>query len=223
MPTAVLVAMKQYSFACAAVLFLAGCAAPTPSPIRLSTTSPSLTAAATPTPNPTETALTVQLPNPGGTCSASQLVEGPPMSSYDLSTVFSRVADAWQPLRNAGGSCVLAVPKVIGLAAATGPFAEVSLPNAGQQVCVNSACRTVYPTSFKIRSGQSVRIELRAWWPDSYSSSATPPPPLCAHPISDVTRAAFPLASGVIEFKWDTVFHQVCASAGTVGITLENR
>jgi len=27
---------------------------------------------------------------------------------------------------------------------------------------------------------------------------------------------------GVIEFKWDTVFHEVCSSAGTVGITVEN-
>ena len=144
------------------------------------------------------------------------------MSAYDFSTLFSRVADAWQPLRNAGGDCVLAVPKLIGLAAATGPFVEISLSNAGQDVCVNSACRYVYPTSFKIRSGQSVRIQLRAWWPWFYGASATPPPPLCAHPIDDVTRAEFPLASGVIEFRWDIVFHHVCSSAGTVGITVEN-
>jgi hypothetical protein len=210
----------------ALALVLTGCAtslpllpSATPSPTSLPTTSPSLTAAATLTPNPTET---VQLPNPGGTCTASQLVEGPATSGYAFSTLFSQVADAFQPLRNAGGDCVLAVPKVIGLAAATGPFAAVSLPNAGQQLCVNSACRTVYPTSFKIRSGQSVRIQLRAWWPWLYGASATPPRPLCAHPIDDVTRAAFPLASGVIDFRWDTVFHQVCSSAGTVGITVEN-
>jgi hypothetical protein len=214
--------MKQYFLGWAVLVILAGCAAPVPSPTSLPTTSPSPTAAATPTPTPTETALTLHLPNPGGTCTASQLVEGPATSTYDLSTLFSRVAEAFQPLRNAGGDCVLVVPKLVGLAAATAPFAEVSLRNAGQESCVNSTCRTVYPTSFKIRSGQSVRIELRAWWPDSYSSSATPLPPLCAHPINDVTRAEFPLASGVIEFKWDTVFHQVCASAGTVGVTLEN-
>lgn len=140
------------------------------------------------------------------------------MSSYDFSTLFSQVADAWQPVRNAGGDCELAVPKVIGVAAATGPFAELSLPNARQPVCVKSVCGYVYPTSFKIRSGQSVRIQLRPWWPWLYGASATPPPPLCAHPIDDVTRAVFPLASGVIEFRWDTVFHEVCPSAGNVGI-----
>jgi hypothetical protein len=212
--------------ALALALVLAGCST---SPPPLSSETPSRTGAtttqsltATATPNPTETPLTVQLPNPGGTCTASQLVEGPATSGYDLSTLFSRVAEVFQPLRNAGSDCDLAVPKFVGLAAATGPFAEVSLPNAGQDSCVNGACRTVYPTSFRIRSGQSVRIELRAWWRDSYSASATPPPPLCAHPLNDVTRAEFPVASGVIAFKWDTVFHEVCSSAATVGITVEN-
>ena len=94
----------------------------------------------------------LQLPNPGGTCTASQLIQGPATSTYDFSSLFSRVAEAFEPLRNAGVDCVLAVPKVVGLAAAFGPFAEVSLSNAGQEVCVNGACRTVYPTSYKIRS-----------------------------------------------------------------------
>src|SRR6476661_10470851 len=115
--------MRRYSLACAGLLFLAGCAAPTPSPTSSGTTSPSLTAATTPTPNPTEKALMLQLPNPGGTCTASQLIQGPATSTYDFSTLFSRVAEAFEPLRNAGVDCVLAVPTVVGLAAAFGPFA----------------------------------------------------------------------------------------------------
>jgi hypothetical protein len=180
------------------------------------------TAAATPalpTPGPSATAAAVQLPDPGGTCNRNQFAEGTAGSSYNFSTLFSRVADAWQPLTNVGDVCVLAVPSVIGMAGAGSPFEAIALPNAGQEVCVKNACKFVYPASYRIASGDSVTLWLRASWPWSYGEG-TPLPPSCDHPLSEVTAAMFPFASGVLTLTWETPFHEVCPAAGSIGITV---
>jgi hypothetical protein len=207
-------------------LVLAGCQVtiPEPSATFMATASvvprvtPGRAPSATPR-TPTGTSSAPQLPNPGGTCRLNQFVTGPATSQYDFSTAGSRVAEAFQPLANTGDDCVLAVPKTIAMAGATGPFVAISLRDAGQQVCVDNACKEVYPGSYKVPSGQSVRIELRAYWPSDPTSSS-PPPPACADPITNVTRAEFPFASGSIEISWDIPFREVCSSAGSVAITV---
>lgn len=220
-------AARRWSGAIAGMaVVLAGCQVTIPEPSATFTATasvvpsvaPGQSSSATP-PSPTETTSALQLPNPGGTCRLSQFVAGPATSQYDFSTIGSRVAEASQPLTNTGDDCVLAVPKTIAMAGATGPFVAINLRNAGQQVCVDNACKDIYPASYKVPSGQSVRIELRAYWP-SDPTSASPPPPACAHPITNVTRAEFPFASGIIEITWDITFHEVCPSAGSVGITV---
>jgi hypothetical protein len=209
----------------ALVASLGGCQAVVSPPV---TTQPSsavetrdipTSTALPPSAESTEPAL--QLPNPGGTCTASQFVEGPPGSSYNFSTLFSRVADAWQPLTNVGDACVLAVPTTVGMAAADSPFEPIALPNAGQQVCKNNICKDVYPASYRIASGDAVTLWLRASWPRNYGEG-TPLPSSCQHPLSDVTRAMFPFASGAIAFTWETPFHEVCLGAASIGITVGN-
>jgi hypothetical protein len=129
-----------------------------------------------------------------------------------------------QPLRNAGLDCLLALPKIVGVAAMTDLFERIAMPNLGHDVCANQACRYVYPTSFKIRAGQSVRIVLNAsWWNPVNSESATPPPPPppCASSIRDVNRVEFPLASGNLVIHWETVLREVCLSPASVSMGVE--
>jgi hypothetical protein len=183
------------------------------------TASTAVPSPSTPTPTATAAAAAVQLPAPGGTCDASQFVAGTPSSTFDFSTFVSRVAEAVQPLTNVGDECVLSVPKTIAMAATTGSFVAIALPNAGDDVCVNDACKYIYPESYKVPSGAAVQIMLRVWWP-SDPNSATTPPALCARPIADATRAVFPFASGEVAFSWDIPFHQVCPLAGSIGIGL---
>ena len=75
----------------------------------------------TPTPaGPTATAPTVALRNPGGTCTASQLVSSQgtivplPASAGAVHVLVT------QPVENGGDDCVLALPEVIGLASRSG-------------------------------------------------------------------------------------------------------
>ena len=192
---------------------------PTPSAIRTAaaTASPSPTHVSTTA--PTRTASAFQLPNPGGTCLSSQFTQGTATSGYSLSTLFSQVVDVFQPLMNTGDACDLAVPKEIAMSGAGGPFVAIAVSNGGQQVCVKSACKTVYPASYIVPAGGTVWILLRAYWPWD-PGAASPLPPACPQPITDVTRAAFPFASGAIEIDWDVAFHQVCATAAGIRIVV---
>ena len=90
------------------------------------------------TPGPTEIELSEPLPSPGGTCAATQLVPGTATNGFTFSVVDYRHVDLEQPVRNAGGGCVLNVPAMIGVASATGPFRPVPceqhrLPGLRQQ------------------------------------------------------------------------------------------
>ncbi|HYK96280.1 MAG TPA: hypothetical protein VE011_10500 [Candidatus Dormibacteraeota bacterium] len=176
------------------------------------------------TPVPTSTqgpsqASSVELPNPGGTCAAGQFVAGTATSTYDFSTVMSRVADAFQPLTNAGAACALAVPKTIAMAGASGPYVAIGVGDTGRQVCVNSSCRTVYPPTYTVPAGGMVWILLRASWLLD-EEGATGAPPRCANAIADVTRAEFPFAEGSIEIAWGIPFHVVCPNAASIGIVV---
>ena len=198
------------------------------------TISPSLTAEASPNPTesaspiPTEVASSVPLPNPGGTCSASQLVVGQATSQYETGTIVSSHVGIRQPVQNTGADCVLELPQVVGFADQSGAFQAVEVGNLGQEVCKNAPpgagvdriCKDVYPTSFQVKSGQTVTIEFRASWYNGNNPGFTPPP--CAGTVSDVTRAEFPLASGSIEIVWDTALAEVCTSPSSVSVTVDN-
>lgn len=173
---------------------------------------------------PIPTAVALVLPDPGGTCSSTQLAMGESMSWYTYSTAGTRHVIVWQPLSNAGSACKLAVPDVIGLAGEAGPFVAVRAPGLGNNVCVNDACKYVYPTSYDIPAGSSLRIVLNAsWWvrwTSDTGETAAPPPP-CPDSLSSVHRALFPLASGSIEIDWETTFDEVCPSPSSVSVGVE--
>jgi hypothetical protein len=209
------------------VTFLAGCGVtpPSPSPTSGSPTpalappaspaptpsapsSPSTVPAATPT--PTLEASPVPLPSAGGTCASSQFVPGKATSTYSFSSFGSRTVDVWQPLRNAGGRCVLRLPTVIAVASATGPFQLVPVENGGNA------------SSFDIKAGQSLNLVLRGWWWVGWTSDTAtpPPPPPCANPITDVTRVEFPFASGAAQIDFDTAWREVCSSPASVSVTV---
>jgi hypothetical protein len=225
----VLIATPLCATAMSVALFLGACTPTVPRPSQLSSLSSTLPAVSpaptmsTAAPSASEVTSTIELPNPGGTCLASQFEVGKADSGYTFSTLYSRHVVIDQPLTNTGVDCVLALPKVIGVASATGMFEALDVPNMGHQVCSNGACRYVYPTSFEIRSRQSVKVVLNTWWWSAYSDTATEPtPPPCGGPTEDVTRAEFPLASGSIEIDWDIVVQEVCSSPVTMNMTIEN-
>jgi hypothetical protein len=203
---------------------LGGCATdlPTTPPISPPSSSPTRNVpaspnATSPTPRPTATAL--DLPAPGGTCAADQLARGKVVSGYSFSTLNTRVAYVIWVLSNTGADCILQLPKVVALASTTGDFQAASAINQGQEQCAKNECRTVYPESFKIRTGHAFSLELRASWFDEdmlAGSGQTPPP--CGGAILGVTRAEFPLASGRIDVQWETPFERVCRSGSHVGL-----
>ena len=170
-------------------------------------------------PIPTIPPAPLDLPSPGGTCTADQLTVSKVLSGYSNSTIMSRVAYVIWVMGNTGPDCELVLPKVVGLAAASGVFGAVNTVNQGQQVCHDNACKTVYPTSFKIRSGHTFSLELRASWfnePSFEAAGQTPPP--CGDAILGVTRADFPLASGSVNISWPTAFERICGSGPQTGI-----
>jgi hypothetical protein len=197
-----------------------------PSPMVPETSWPSLTAVASPSPTPV--ASSVPLPNPGGTCSASQFVVGQATSQGEPATLGTIHVGLRQPVQNTGADCVLALPTVIGFAGPSGPFQAVEVGNLGHVVWekappgagVERLGHYVYPTSFPVKSGQTVRIEFNASWFNGDYPGFTPPP--CAGTISGVTRAEFPLASGSIIIEWDTAFGEVCGSPPSVSVTVDN-
>jgi len=200
------------------------------SPIPQESASPRPTLVASPIPTesaspiPTGVASSAPLPNPGGTCSASQFVVGQATSQYETSVIVASHVGVRQPVQNTGADCVLELPKVIGFADQSGPFQAVVVPNMGQVTCKDTAagreCKYVYPTSFQVKSGQTVTIEFNASWFNGNNPGFAPPP--CAGTVSDVTRSEFPLASGSIEIVWDTALLEVCTSPSSVSVTVDN-
>jgi hypothetical protein len=173
------------------------------------TSSVVVAAATSPGPSPTEMASLPPLPNPGGTCSASQFVlgkamnDGPGFPAWGTSDDFIT-----QPLRDVGGNCVLHLPATIAVASASGPFQAVRVLNAG----------TV--TSFSATSGGNVSIALGASWPIPWmwaQLEKTPPP--CAGAISNVSRVEIPLASGSLQIDLGTVWPEVCPDPASVWLT----
>ena len=145
-------------------------------------------------------------------------------SQFEPSAIASRHVFVSQRVRNAGASCVLAQPKVIGLASAIGPYRAVAVPNLGQTVCANNACHSVYPTSVLVRAGQTVTLELNASWPlpSAADDGTTPQPaPPCEVTLNDVNDAAVPFASGDIEFTWEIALSEVCTSPSSVSLGIE--
>jgi hypothetical protein len=165
-------------------------------------------------PSTTEVPSPAPLPSAGGTCSASQFVLGTATYDYGFGTLGSTVVFVTQPLRNAGGNCVLDLPGMIDVAAATGPFHSIPVRNAGTA------------TSWKIKSGQSLSIVIGGYWwvgvRDGTGRLLGSVPP-CADPISDVTRVEFPLASGSIQIDLPTIWHEVCSSPASVSLTVTNQ
>lgn len=187
-----------------------------------STSSPAITSA----PSATAAASSVALPNPGGTCSASQFVLGDATSVYEPSVIGWRSVSVTQPMRNTGGDCVLNVPSMMGAVSATGASQAVKAQNGQSEVCapaspgagVERECHFVNnPASYTIRSGQSLSVELGTGWPEEMIS--TPPP--CPGPIDDVTRVEFPFATGSLDIDFGTQTHwKVVCSSTVIGVSI---
>ena len=173
------------------------------------------------------------LPSSGGTCSADQLILGSATSGFTFGAVNYRHAYFTQVVRNAGGDCVLAVPKVIGAATASGPLVAVSVNNTGNEVCVNSACHYVTPATYAIRSGQTFEIEFSvSWFVGANDANGTPlySAPPCVGEVTDVSRVAFPVASGAIAIDLEAAsqeagasvpWHQVCSSPMSISFEIK--
>ena len=173
------------------------------------------------------------LPSSGGTCSADQLVLGTATSGFTYSVLNYRHALFTQVVRNAGGDCVLGVPKVIGAATASGPLVAVSVNNTGNEVCVNSACHYVTPATYAIRSGQTFEIEFSvSWFVGANDANGTPlyTAPPCVGEVTDVARVAFPVASGAIAIDLEAAsqqagasvpWHQVCSSPMSISFEIK--
>ena len=173
------------------------------------------------------------LPSPGGTCSADQLIVGSATSGFTFGALNYRHAYFTQVVRNAGGDCVLAVPKVIGAATAGGPLVAVSVNNTGNEVCVNSACHYVTPATYAIRSGQTFEIEFSvSWFVGANDANGTPlyTAPPCVGEVTDVARVAFPVASGAIAIDLEggsqqadasVPWHQVCSSPMSISFEIK--
>jgi hypothetical protein len=166
-----------------------------------------------PSASPTGLASSDLLPNPGGTCSASQLVLGKATWGYGAGTLGTTAVYGTLPLGNTGGACVMALPAVIGVAAATGPFHAVAVRNTG------------IATAWGSDSGASVPIMLGAsWWIGVQPDNGTPlPVPPCNDPIYDVSRVEIPLATGTIAVDLPIVWHEVCSSPASVSIAFETK
>jgi len=113
---------------------------------------------------------------------------------------------------------VLAVPNVIAVAGASGQFVAIKVPDIGNEVCVNAACRYATPGRYTIKAGSTAKIWFSAWWPLPFDGH-TPPP--CREPIADVSRAEVPFASGRIQVEWTTILAEVCVSPVTMNISVE--
>lgn len=182
--------------------------------------SPSATVPAV-TPSPTAVTSPIALPNPGGTCSASQIKVGKATYAYGYGTIGTTSVYVTLVLQNVGGDCVLHLPAMIGVASGTGPFEAVSVEDNGTESATGESSPA---QSARIRSGRSLSIVLGAWWQVDVvqPTSGTPyPSPPCLKPTSDVTRVEYPLATGTIEIQLPTVLNQVCSSPASMSLTIK--
>jgi hypothetical protein len=129
----------------------------------------------------------------------------------------------FEELRNTGPACVLAQPKIIGLAAGSGARIAFTAPSLGQLVYVGNAGHYEYPASYPIRADQSFRIDINAYWwftPDAGGETRPPDYP-CGDAITAIDRAEIPLATGVLRLTWTRPFAEVCTTPPSVSIGFE--
>lgn len=176
-----------------------------------------IAAAASPTPAPTDEAL----PNPGGTCTAAQFASGPAQADGEPTTLFTKHVLVVENVRNTGRACILAQPKVIGLAADSGPYTAFTAPSLGQLVMVGTTGHYVYPPSYTIRAGQSFLIDINAYWWYSPAGASPPPQFPCHDPLTAIDRAELPLASGALQVAWSPPFPEVCTTPPSLSIGFE--
>ena len=177
-----------------------------PASVAAPTASPSGSPPATATPVPTEPPQAV-LPGPGGTCSADQFViTAPATHEYGFGPAFMTAVYFRQPLRNTGAPCVLRLPQSVGVAGPDGQIVIVRVVNAGNA------------TSFIVKAGQGLAIMLGAWWPTPTAPNAST---WCGPPVLGVTRASFPLATGVIALDLGLTVPRVCPSPASMSDTIE--
>ncbi len=121
--------------------------------------------------------------------------------------VDTNVVDLTQPMRNAGGSCLLVLPTVIGVTSAIQPPGPIN-------VTVSP------PASIEVRAGMTLTLGLVAKWPVAFFTAPTSPPAgsRCNDPINQVIGVAIPLASGAINLDLNPVWLQVCPSPASVGL-----
>lgn len=167
-------------------------------------TPPGAAASASPSPGG------VDLPNPGGTCTSDDIQLAAVASSYDFSTFGRRVVFVTATLRNVGAACALALPGVIAVASASGPFRAVTTTN------------TDAAGPARVDPGREIRLVLGDSWDDVQvlaDAGRTPVP--CAGEIAGVTRAVVPMAAGSLEVAWTTAWDSVCVSTSRVTIAFE--
>lgn len=126
----------------------------------------------------------------------------------------------------------MSVPKAIGVASTAGPLQIVSVNDSGNEVCVGSACHYVTPPSYKFGSGQTFEIDFSvSWWIGANDQNGNPlfTAPPCVGAVGDVTRAEFPVASGVVAIDLENAvqeagssvpWHAVCASPSSISFEI---
>jgi hypothetical protein len=209
------------------MLIVAGCtSSPTPTSSRSSApdgdpTSTIGTAPPAPSTRPAATLESAQLPSAGGTCSQTQ-VAVLPITSYGPGASTWGTEDLFVTARllNVGGPCVLHLPAVIGVAAASGPFTAVSASDAG----TGTAAGDNLPNqSADVPAGRSISIVIGASWPfpASAENPTALPEPSCARPIQQVERIEFPLATGALEIVLPIAVPRVCASPASISLEIK--
>jgi len=169
------------------------------------------------------TTATIELPDPGGTCNAAQLLfVGPTIFSWTFGAMGTRHVVIFQQLVNAGEACELAQPKVIGLEVAAGPAVPIAVTNMGHTVCKGTECEYVYPASTTVPAGASIYIEFNAsWWIERLDPALASPRP-CGPAIENVKGAVVPFAIGRAVLEWDDTIKELCTDppSFSLGINL---
>lgn len=199
-------------------LVVASCTSIAPLPTQPPSASPTSTFATPlvtfPSVAPSGTALasTAELPDPGGTCSAGQLVQGRPTTFPGYGSAGYMLQFVAQPVRNTGEGCTLQLPGTLAVATATGAFQPVTVSITRRPTAVDFEAQQV----LLLVLGDHRRVGV---YTDT-GATALPAPP-CGGAISDVARIAFPLAEGSIEIDLDTIWREVCSSPPSMTVTVD--